>query len=173
MSKHTKNPEPKGTDEAVKYYLSFRVGHQWYGVDVDDILEVMHFMTLAELPGTPPDVLGLLTFRGEIMPVIDLRIRFGAGDAGLRLDTPIIGIHTPEGPLGLVVDDADDVEEVALSQISAQTRTASPYVTSVARLADRLLLLLDTELLRAQTRLGAAEAVVKAGEPAGAPSNEP
>lgn len=141
----------------VNHYLSFRVGHQWYGIDVDNILEVMHFMTLTELPGTPPDVLGLLTFRGEVMPVIDLRLRFGTGDASLRLDTPIIGIHTPEGPLGLVVDDADDVEQVAASQISAKARTASPYVTSVARLDDRLLLLLDTGLLRAETQLSAVE----------------
>ncbi len=137
----------------VRQYLSFRVGHQWYGIEVDHILEVLHFVALSELPGSLTDVLGLMTLREEVMPVVDLRLRFGASETPLSLDTPIIAVRTPHGPLGLVVDDADDVEEVTSEQTADGHRAVSPYVNGVARLSGRLLLILDTALLRAETAL--------------------
>ncbi len=82
------------------------------------------------------------------MPVIDLRLRFGLADAPLRLDTPVIAIRTENGPVGLVVDGADDVEQISETQMAAYDSADSPYVASVVRLSERLLLLLDTALLR-------------------------
>ena len=58
-------------------YLCCRVGTEWYGVEVSRVIEVLHFAALHEVPGAKPDVLGLLTLRDLIMPVIDLRLRFG------------------------------------------------------------------------------------------------
>jgi purine-binding chemotaxis protein CheW len=139
--------------EQTKHYLSLRVGQQWYGIDVSHIKQVLHFMELTELPGTPPDILGLLTLRDQVMPVIDLRQRFGLADALLKLDTPIIAIDTDEGPLALIADDVDEVEAVDHAQISAQARTASPYVTGAFRTARGLLLLLDIALIHAETQL--------------------
>jgi purine-binding chemotaxis protein CheW len=143
--------------EQTKYYLSFRVGQQWYGIDVDHVKQVLHFMELTELPGTSPDILGLLTLRDQIMPVVDLRRRFGLANAPLQLNTPIIAIDTDQGPLALVADDVEDVETVDHTRVSAEARPASPYVTGVFHTARGLLLLLDIARIHAETQLPDAE----------------
>ncbi len=135
--------------DKVKAYLKFRVGRELYGVNVEYVIEVLHLMALDALPAAAPDVLGLMTLRDTIMPVIDLRLRFGLPDAPLHVSTPIVAVQTANGPLGIVVDDADDVELVTKTQVGNGAQ--SPYVIGVARLSDQLLLLLDTTLLHPDT----------------------
>lgn len=132
-------------------YLIFRIGHEWYGVNVDKIIEVIHLVHMTELPGTSPDILGLLTLRDRVMPVVDMRLRLGQKDAPLHLDTTMIAITTAHGPLAMVVDDVDDVEIIA--EISDYENEESPYVNGVARVDERLLLLLDTAYLRSQIKV--------------------
>lgn len=134
---------------STQHYLSFRIGPEWYGVELDDIIEVLHFMALTELPAAPPDVLGLMVLRDTVMPVVDLRLRFDLPNASLTLNTPIIAVRTPHGPIGMVVDDVDDVEQV--TEFVQHHETLSPYVNGVAKLPTRLLLLFDTALLREHT----------------------
>jgi chemotaxis signal transduction protein len=80
-----------------------------------------------------------------------LRLGYPQDDAGLRLDTPIIAITTAHGAMGLVVDDVDDVE--IIEEIADYENDESPYVNGVARLDERLLLLLDTAYLRSQIKV--------------------
>ena len=126
-------------------YLSFRVGHQWYGVEVANVIEVLQMVALDEMPKTRPDFLGLMTLREEIIPVIDLRLRFGVADPTFSLQTPIIALKSAEGSFGVVIDDVDDVRDV--TDISKYNRHDSPFVEHVARLSDRLLLLLEVDRL--------------------------
>jgi purine-binding chemotaxis protein CheW len=133
-------------------YLSCRVGREWYGINTDSIFKVLQLVALTELPNASPDVLGLLTLPDNVIPVIDLRRRFGLPDAPLRLDTPIIAVDTPDGAVGLVVDDAHDIETIDEAQIQPCTGEVSPYVVGVARCPDHLLLLLDTSLLGVEAR---------------------
>lgn len=130
-------------------FLSFRVGPEWYGVDVDYITEVLHLVGLTELPGTAPDVLGLLTLRDSVMPVVDLRMRFNLPDAPLRLDTPIVAMRTASGPLAVVVDDVDDVE--IISGVMDYQGDETHYIKGVIRQEEKLVLLLDVEELYAET----------------------
>ncbi len=136
-------------------YLSFRVGTEWYAIDVTAVIEVFRFMALSELPAASPETLGLMTVRDMVMPVLDLRLLFGLAEAPLSLDTPVIALHTEAGPLGLVVDDTDNVEPLTENQLMAYEGGDSPYVTAVARLAGRLLLLLDIAKIRRNTQLPA------------------
>src|SRR5215469_5929018 len=96
-----------------EYYLSFRVGAQWYGILLSEVYEVHHLLMLTELPVSVPNVLGLMTLRNEVFPVVDLRLRFGISVPEYRLDLPIIVGRTASGLVGLVADDADKVELIA------------------------------------------------------------
>ena len=138
--------------ETTGVYLRCRVGREWYAINVDSVLRVLHLVALTELPDSGPDVLGLLTLPDRVVPVIDLRRRFGLADVTFRLDTPIVAVDTPYGAVGLVVDEADDIEPVDEAQIAPFTGGVSPYIVGVARLPDHLLLLLDTSLLGAEAR---------------------
>jgi purine-binding chemotaxis protein CheW len=130
-------------------YLRCCVGREWYGIAVEQVIEVLQLVALNEIPGAKPHVLGLLTLRDVVMPVMDLRLLFGAPEAPLSLDTPIIAINTAEGPIGVVVDDVDDVQPI--SEFTDQHGHESPFISAAAKLNDRLLLLLDVESLREPT----------------------
>ncbi len=128
-------------------YLRCRVGREWYGINTNQVFKVLQMVALTELPNASPDVLGLLTLPDSVIPVIDMRQRLGVADAALRLETPIVAVSTATGPIGLVVDDADDIETIDESQIEVFTSEVSPNIVGIARCPDHLLLLLDTSLL--------------------------
>jgi purine-binding chemotaxis protein CheW len=138
--------------ETTGVYLRCRVGREWYAINVDNVLRVLHLVALTELPDPRPEVLGLLTLPDRVAPVIDLRRRFGLADAPLRLETPIIAVETPSGAVGLVVDEADDIESIAEEQIAPYTDGVSPHIVGIARCADHLMLLLDISLLGVEAR---------------------
>ncbi len=124
-------------------YLSFRVGQQWYGLPVEAVTEVLHLIALAEVPTEEPYLLGLMTLREAVMPVVDLRRQFGFAEAPYALTTPILAVRAPRGAIGLVADEVDTVERVAEEQLVAYHGPAIARVSGVARASGRLLLLLD------------------------------
>jgi len=130
-----------------KQYLRFRVGSQWYGLPIEDVVEVSYFMLLNELPGTTPDVLGLMTIHDEVIPVVDLRIRFGAKQSEYKLDTPIIATRTTQGTVGLVVDNAEALEPVQESETVHYAGSDLPFLSGAVKGSHGLLLLVDPEKL--------------------------
>jgi purine-binding chemotaxis protein CheW len=137
----------KTMSDSAGVYLRCRVGREWYGIHTDSVFKVLQMVALTELPNSRPDVLGLLTLPDSVIPVIDMRRRLGVPDAPLRLGTPIVAVDTSRGTVGLVVDDADDIEMIDEAQIEAFTSEVSPYIVGIARCPDHLLLLLDISLL--------------------------
>jgi chemotaxis signal transduction protein len=132
----------------MQHYLSCRIGREWYGIELAAVIEVLHFVALTELPGTPPEVLGLMTIRDLVMPVVDLRRLFGLPEAALTLDTPIVAVRAPEGAVGLVVDDTDNIENIQDEQVAVYDGVASPYVSGAIRLSEGLLMLLNLSALK-------------------------
>ena len=100
---------------ATNGYLVFRVGREWYGIGVDAVIEVLHLVALNEIPGS--EILGVMTLRNRAMKVFDLRQRFGLPNPHYSLTTPIIAVNAPLGAIGLVVDETDDVLQVAHEDI--------------------------------------------------------
>ncbi|NJL95923.1 MAG: chemotaxis protein CheW [Anaerolineae bacterium] len=96
-------------NEAIRYYLTFRVGAQWYAVDVQMIFEVSYLVAIMPVPDMPPAIIGIVNVRGRIVPVIDLRVRFNAARRPMELNTPIIFVLHGKNTYGMVVDDVDDV----------------------------------------------------------------
>ena len=136
-----------------QHYLSFRVGTQWYGIAVHAVVEVHHMMLLTALPRPRPNVLGMMTLRDTVFPVLDLRLYFGIPNPRYQLDTPIIALKTSSGILGLVADDTDNIETISEQQIVSPEGDSLPYVVGVTRLRDRLLLLLDTTLFSTEIQI--------------------
>jgi purine-binding chemotaxis protein CheW len=124
-------------------YLTARIGEMWYGISLSSIIEVLHMVSLAELPEAEPDVLGLLTLRDHIMPVIDLRVRFHCQNMRLHVSTPIIGVRgLSDGQMiGFAVDDVDSV--IRLDSATSIQASSFPYITGAVQLDSYVLLLLD------------------------------
>ena len=141
-------------------YLTVRIGDQWCGIDVNRIIEVLHLMAFKDVPTRRDDILGFITVRDEVMPLIDMRRRFGTAEAVLKMDTPIVALREKYGPIGLVFDDTEQVEDIDSSQVTPlQGEGQFPDIYAVAKLDERLILLLETELISKEIHALALSAV--------------
>ncbi len=130
-------------NKSIHHYLRCRVGDEWYGIEIGHVSKVLHFVALTELPDANPEMLGLMTLPGCVIPVIDLRRCFGDVETPLSLATPIVIIEISDGLVGLAIDDADNIEAVDSTVIHSYQHSDTAYVEGAARVADHLLLLLD------------------------------
>jgi purine-binding chemotaxis protein CheW len=118
--------------------LTFRVGHEWYGLPVGAIVQVLHMLALNEIPDS--HILGVMTLRDRVLPVIDLRHRFGIASPVFELDTPIIAVHTEHTTTGLVVDEVDDVAHFTETDVSSYSTN---FIEGVFRLEGRTVFLIN------------------------------
>lgn len=144
------------TPETVKF-LTARLGEQWYAVEVAQVIEVLHMVEFTPIPASNESLLGVITVRNVVMPLIDLRLRFGLKDAPLKLDTPIIAIRDGSGPMGLIFDDVDQIEEIDEAQLTSPDEAHRyTYIRAVAKLPGRLLFILDTNRIGTESQVEVA-----------------
>jgi purine-binding chemotaxis protein CheW len=129
--------------------LTFRLGSEEYGIDVLRVQEIKGFSHITQVPNVPSYVKGVMNLRGTVIPVIDLRMKFGLEAAPYDRFTLIIVINVGARTVGFVVDAVNAVLSVPADQISAPPDLASSVgaqmVTGMAQIKDRLVLLLNID----------------------------
>jgi purine-binding chemotaxis protein CheW len=157
-------PGAKSTEQ----YLSFMLAGEEYGADIQRVQEIKCWDTVTRVPYSPPYLLGVINLRGSIVPVIDLRIRFGLDQVAHDATTVIIVVHVPGErglrTVGMVVDAVADVYNVARENILPPPDVLGSvdkmFVKGLANQDGKLLILLDIEGLvqssvRGQTQAAA------------------
>ena len=142
-------------DESSKQYLTFSLAGEEYGVDILGVQEVKVWTTVTVLPNTPGYIKGVLDLRGAIVPIIDLRARFGIEAADYDDTTVIVvlklNIENRDRIIGLVVDSVSDVLDIRQSDIKSiddfDLRSRSEAVTGVATVNSKLVIMLDASRL--------------------------
>lgn len=135
-------------------HVAFRVGTSEYAVPAAQVLHLDSFEAATPVPGAPPYVAGLVQVRGRVVPVVDLRKRFGLPPVAHALAHRIIVVQVGARIAGLLVDSARDV--VQLDDASFQNapelvvHQAHGFVTAVATVQQRLLLIADVSRLIGQ-----------------------
>jgi purine-binding chemotaxis protein CheW len=131
----------------VKLHVIFRLAGVEYALPVDAVLQMETYSGATLVPGAPAYVAGIVTVRGLVVPVLDLRARFGLPRADATLDTRIIVTESDGRVVALVVDCAREVLKLDVekhqSAPSVVVERASGFVSAVHALGQRLLLLLD------------------------------
>lgn len=129
--------------------IVFQIGDEEYAVPVDQVGSIERVQSITRVPQTVNFVKGIINLRGVIIPVIDLRLRFGMEEIPYTESTRIIIIHLGEVEVGLVVDVANDVIDLPEKMIESAPEiidTANAvYISGIAKLDKRLLILLDLE----------------------------
>ncbi len=151
--------------------VTFRVGTESFGLDITSITEVIRPLSITALPHMPKFVKGVINLRGAVIPVVDLRERFGLADVRNNPRTMRMMITRGALPskgtgtslLGLVVDSVQDVLQVPLASIGPAPAGAmgerSGFISGVARVADALIILVDIgRILSGEERSLLAEA---------------
>lgn len=135
-------------DAAVQLVV-FEVGQRAYALRVEQVIEVLRMVAISPLPDTPPWLAGMLNFRGQVIPVMDLRTRLGAPRPQPDLNTPIMVVTTGERMAGLIADVVREVISLPVAAVRApDTLTGqAQVVATIARVRERLVVLLDLERL--------------------------
>ncbi len=92
-----------------KSLVGFIVGEVCYAIDISVVREIVNPLSVTPLPHTPPEVAGVADHRGEVVPVIDLRVRFGLEPAMPSRSTKWILVDGGTSPIGLIVDAVTEV----------------------------------------------------------------
>jgi len=133
--------------------LTFALGDEVYGVDILRLKEIRGWSPVTRLPHSPPAVLGVLNLRGVVVPIIDLRLRFGLPAAEFTAITVIIvlSLHTGRGDqeFGIGVDKVMDVVDIAPGEVKPTSDTAASVagevIEGIVTVDDQMLILLDAE----------------------------
>lgn len=128
--------------------IVFKLGHEEYGIDVDKVQTIERMMPITRVPKTFSFVKGVINLRGVVIPVIDLRGRFGLPEAEYTDQTRIIIVAANEMEVGFIVDSANDVIDLNADSIDTPPDVVggvkAKYLQGVARLSDeRLLVMLN------------------------------
>lgn len=136
------------TDVAVenqtRQLVVFTLGADDYGVPISLVQEIIRHTPPRPIPGSPMHVLGVINLRGRIIPVVDLRQRFGV-IADPPADAKIVIIEMDELTVGVVVDEVREVLTVTADRCEAPPEGSgeADYIDAVAKLEGRLLVILD------------------------------
>jgi len=148
--------------------VGFRVGSETFGVPIQSVHEIVRMMDITSVPDAPVYIEGVINLRGKIIPVIDLRKRFGEKEIKSSKKNRILVAEVGTKMVGLVVDSASEVLKMPPSDIDPPPNIfedgALNYVTGVGKLNGRLIILVELSKIMQRgelRRLG--EAVENAG----------
>ncbi|HKM67990.1 MAG TPA: chemotaxis protein CheW [Candidatus Acidoferrum sp.] len=133
--------------------VGFRIGTETYGVRIGAVREIVRVPEITAVPSAPDLIEGVINLRGKIIPVMDLRKRFGSASATSDKKNRILVVELDSKLIGLIVSSASEVLKIPPSEIEAPGSVfadgESNYVTGVGKLKGRLIILLDiARLLR-------------------------
>jgi len=139
------------TAEQGREILSFRLGDEEYGIDILKVQEIRGYGKVTRIANTPAFIKGVIDLRGAIVPIVDMRIKFGLEHAEYDEFTVVIILNVRNRIVGMVVDAVSDVAALPPDLIkpipSMGAQTDAAFLNGVGRLDDRMILLLDIERL--------------------------
>ncbi len=138
-------------DDQLLQLVTFSTGDEEFGVDILKVQEIILPMAITKVPKAPEFVEGVINLRGKVIPVIDLRRRFGLKSKAQDKYTRIIVIEINQMIVGFVVDSISEVLRIPANTVEPPPPVVagleSEYISGVGKLEDRLLILLDLDRL--------------------------
>jgi purine-binding chemotaxis protein CheW len=141
--------EMKAQTEELLQLVSFNIGQEEFGLGIQSIQEINRMVEITRVPNSPDFVSGVINLRGKVIPIINLRKRFGFPPKENDRNTRIIVVELGTMVVGFVVDAVSEVlripKNITEPPPSIVAGIGSEYITAVAKLENRLLILLDLE----------------------------
>jgi len=132
-------------------YLTFLLDSEEFGVDILCVQEIMVWTPVTEIPGTPDYLKGVINLRGTIVPIVDMRQRFGVEEVDYNATTVVIVLRAQCEEkvvvVGLVVDAVSDVYKVEKENIKSSPdfgrNVSSQFLLGMATIEDKIIIILD------------------------------
>jgi purine-binding chemotaxis protein CheW len=183
---HTAHAGAAGTDtetridDVADQFLTFILAGEHYGVDILRVQEIRGWTQATHIPNTPEYIQGVLNLRGTIVPIVDLRMRFGIERAANSRTTVIVVLRImheePHRIVGLVVDGVSDV-----CNVRSEDRKAAPdfgasaqteFISGMAAIDDMMVILLDIDRLFHSDELAVVDTTTVSRQPASAKATQ-
>ena len=143
--------QASATRENTREVLVFILGAEEYGVDILKVQEIRGYEKVTPIPSAPAYLKGIVNLRGVIVPLVDMRVRFGLADPRYDSTTVVVILRVAGRIIGLVVDAVSDVVHLAPSDVKEAPGLGSvvdsSFLAGLATRDDRMILLLDIEKL--------------------------
>lgn len=138
-------------EQMASEYLTFRLGEEEYAIDILKVQEIRGYESPTAIAYAPAFIKGVINLRGIIVPIVDLRIKFGLGTVDYTPFTVVIILNVAKRVIGIVVDSVSDVTSLSSGQIrQAPDFSASfdtKYILGLASIDKRMLIITDIERL--------------------------
>ena len=139
------------TEGGVRQFISFTIGGEEYGVNIMSIREIKGWTATTILPNTPPYMRGVMNLRGAIVPIFDLRVRFGRGLTEATARHVIIIVAVKDRVVGLLVDAVADILTISISDIQPipelEHKLEATFLGGLVAVEGRMVALLELEKL--------------------------
>ncbi len=147
-------------------FLTFNLGEELYGVDILLVQEIKGYTTVTKIPNTPPHIKGVLNLRGTIVPIIELRTKFGMPMIDHTMFTVIVVVVVKEKIMGLVVDSVSDVLNIEKKDIQTSPQFGAKvdvsFLSGIGKSGNKLVALLDLNRLLSDAEMHAGDAALAA-----------
>lgn len=149
-------------------FLTFTLGSEHYGLDIMKVKEIRGYEPVTRIANAPPFIKGVLNLRGDIVPIVDLRLKFSVGDAVYNNFTIVIMLQIGERIVGIVVDSVSDVINIDSDQVKPPPEFGvafdSQYLHGLVPVNDNMVILLNIEKLVSGQELGLFDSGASAQE---------
>ncbi len=141
--------EEKNQNSELLQLVSFKIGEEEFGIDILRVQEIIKMIDITKVPNAPSFVEGVINLRGRIIPIVFLRKRLGMETKEFDKNTRIVVVEIDGKIVGFIVDAVSEVlrisKEITEKPPEFVSGVNSDYITAVAKLEDRLLILLDLD----------------------------
>jgi len=130
-------------------YLTFALGREDYGLEILKVREIIGMMNITAVPQVPAYVKGVINLRGKVIPVIDLRLKFGMPSIDTTAETCIIIVNLKDILIGIIIDKVKEVLDIKQEKIEATPNFGSnihtDYILGIGKINDSVKILLNIE----------------------------
>jgi purine-binding chemotaxis protein CheW len=134
-----------------KQYIIFRIDKDEYGADIGNVTVIERFISITRVPETPQYLKGVINLRGDIIPVMDLRVRFGIQEKEPDEDTRIVIFDINKISFGVIVDSVAEVMQLEESKVESVAEIMADsnhdYLSSVTKIDSRIITIINVEKL--------------------------
>lgn len=138
-----------GVPESERHLVTFLLEHEEFGIPIGLTREIVRVAEVTRVPQAPPHIRGVMNLRGRILPVVEIRTRFGLAPAELTPRSRVVVVEAQGRVVGILVDAVAQVVRVRESAIVPPPEEVvshrSEYITGVARIGSRLIILIELD----------------------------
>ncbi|MCM8533740.1 MAG: chemotaxis protein CheW [Lentisphaeraceae bacterium] len=132
-------------------YLTFHIGDEDYGISISYVTEIIGILKVTEVPQTPDYIKGVINLRGKVIPVMDIRLRFGMDPRAYDERTCVIVVNHNENIVGLVVDTVSEVLDIPEESIENSPQFSSNlnhnFVSGMGKVEEQIKMIIDVNSL--------------------------